>query len=946
MINPPVNLIAICGTTAGNIDLHWDASPDAGVTYNIYRSEVLGGPYAIETNVNALSYVDSASLVVGTTYYYVVRATDGIDESINSNEYGAAPAALGRPTVSVITVSNSDLNLSWNAVVGATKYFVDIIDEVNGFNYHVEETANTAHNYQLNVGENLLVAGTQYHVSVIASDNINNSCATFKAFTPSGLVLNNLQAVEGNLEVVLTWDQLGDGTATYDVFRSTTSGGPYTTIVNQAPITALTYTDATVAKDVTYYYIARAVFIDDTTSQPSNEAFATPYEDTPASPTFLSAVPGDSVINLVWSGVLGDTIDGYNIYRSNTPGGPYVKLNYTLISGTFYTDTTVENYLRYFYVVRSVTIYESQSLSSNEADAIPKVQPIAQVTTIEYTDPIPTAQLFEYLSTAFQTGDKKPRARLRIYDSSGNGNVYDLTDDVISFDMDRRWDAPASECTVVLDNSHGKFSPDYNPFKFPGVELPISHFQYMFFPNTKFQIFVGYGSHLYLMFTGFIDRVNISAHSDVLEFKGRNAYKKLLTQVMEPAAGKFYYTNWIASDIIADLVTKAGLTVEFDTTQVLEGGILIPYVIPGVSFEYGQIYHDGINQVLETIYHRLYGTRLGTIRLEQIDFKNQTDVEDYTYDDIVYLKNMQYNIDDLNIRTHVRVSGGGGADTFRDDYLWKVVCLGERRVASVQAPWWADTTAKRELIAKSIFLQMTRKLRLASFAAVGNPALEIGDLIRLSERISTVTAKYQVSGIKTHFDRSTGYHDIIDVEYAANEPNVRIAPLNFQTERFEELVYAQRFKSRNLDSKWAATFANPTPGVIPFKAVLNFDWGDNTNAWSLFASGDDGAVPQGGVSEAIFDYTVPNDGFEYEWQFDLTLSCDNNDAFNLIVDGVVVVTLFGSQTWRHSERRTFAAGAHRVIWRFTKFDPEGGEANRPYGYMAIGDVEVYKVTYS
>jgi fibronectin type 3 domain-containing protein len=57
------------------------------VSYNVYRGNSSGGPYAKITSANATpSYIDN-SVQAGQTYYYVASAVDGTGmESNYSNE--------------------------------------------------------------------------------------------------------------------------------------------------------------------------------------------------------------------------------------------------------------------------------------------------------------------------------------------------------------------------------------------------------------------------------------------------------------------------------------------------------------------------------------------------------------------------------------------------------------------------------------------------------------------------------------------------------------------------------------------------------------------------------------------------------------------------------------------------------------------------------------------
>jgi len=58
---------------------------------------------------------------------------------------------------------------------------------------------------------------------------------------------------------ILSWTASTTPDATYNVYRATSSSGPFTTPVNTSPITGTTFTDTTVQAGQTYYYVATAV---------------------------------------------------------------------------------------------------------------------------------------------------------------------------------------------------------------------------------------------------------------------------------------------------------------------------------------------------------------------------------------------------------------------------------------------------------------------------------------------------------------------------------------------------------------------------------------------------------------------------------------------------------------------------------------------------------------
>jgi fibronectin type 3 domain-containing protein len=61
---------------------------------------------------------------------------------------------------------------------------------------------------------------------------------------------------------------------------------------------------------------------------------------------------------------------GYNVYRGTNSGGPYTKLNSSLISGLSFADNNVQSGATYYYVATSVDSSNIESGYSNLASAI------------------------------------------------------------------------------------------------------------------------------------------------------------------------------------------------------------------------------------------------------------------------------------------------------------------------------------------------------------------------------------------------------------------------------------------------------------------------------------------------------------------------------------------------------------------------------------------------
>jgi hypothetical protein len=81
----------------------------------------------------------------------------------------------------------------------------------------------------------------------------------------------------GTHDVILSWAASPtSGVVGYNVYRGSTSGGPYSTLLNSTPVNGTTYTDETVQAGQTYYYVVTAVGSNGVTrSAFSNQASAT-----------------------------------------------------------------------------------------------------------------------------------------------------------------------------------------------------------------------------------------------------------------------------------------------------------------------------------------------------------------------------------------------------------------------------------------------------------------------------------------------------------------------------------------------------------------------------------------------------------------------------------------------------------------------------------------------
>ena len=339
----------------------------SGTTFTAYQSTdgntftQLGTPSTIST-MNGTVYVGLA----------VSSHTDGTNgTAVFDNVAITTPMPLPpAPPTLTATAGNTQVQLSWNSISGATSYTVKRASSSGGpYSDFVQSgiTSTTFTNTGLNNG------ATYYYVVTASnaageSGNSNQATAMPQA-PPPPPVPSGFGATAGNGQVSLTWNT-SSGATSYTVKRSLTAGGPYTDFV-QSGITATNYTNTPVTNDVTYYYVVSASNANGESAN-STEKSATPsLPPAPPAPPSLTATAGNAQVALSWGASAGAA--SYTVKRSLTAGGS-IEFEQTGISGTSFTNTGLTNGTTYFYVVTAVNA-GGESPSSIERSATPQVPP-------------------------------------------------------------------------------------------------------------------------------------------------------------------------------------------------------------------------------------------------------------------------------------------------------------------------------------------------------------------------------------------------------------------------------------------------------------------------------------------------------------------------------------------------------------------------------------------
>jgi fibronectin type 3 domain-containing protein len=355
----PTNLVAVAGNA--QVSLTWNAASGAA-SYAVQRGTASGGPYSVvNPSVAGTSYVD-LNLVNGTTYYFVVTASNAGGESPVSNEATATPSALPTPPSNLSAIStDSWISLTWSAGTNASSYIVKRALSASGpFVVIASGIQGTGY-----LDGNVVLGETYFYV-VVSANGAGESTASAPASTtatqgapvvPAGVsAAGGCEISAPTLGLVgLHWDFTG-GTGAYNVKRSTTAGGPYTTLAIRHPHHV--YTDRSLTLGRTYYYVVTSVNSLGE-SGASEEVSATPQYPV-EKPSGIPVIDDFTFQNwagklrLFWSPSQGAST--YQVWRSLSSEDHFQTLVFSSGSPNelWAIDEGVTPGTEYFYVVRGI----------------------------------------------------------------------------------------------------------------------------------------------------------------------------------------------------------------------------------------------------------------------------------------------------------------------------------------------------------------------------------------------------------------------------------------------------------------------------------------------------------------------------------------------------------------------------------------------------------------
>ena len=246
--------LTVSATGHQSVSLTWN--PSAGASfYSLWRSTLVntggGSSNTLSTiplnNTNTGTTFTDNALTDGSIYSYTIAATGPGGTSTNSAAVigvplPAAPATSpGSLTGSFVT---TNITLNWSAVSGAVGYAIYRGTSASGpFTYLQTITETTYKDYGLNTNNNYF-----YNLYAMNTGGVSTNATVVVLGAP---IAPGLSAIAGNTLVTLNWSAVV-GATNYILQTATTTGGPYTALVNT---TNTTFIQSNLVNGMTYYYV-------------------------------------------------------------------------------------------------------------------------------------------------------------------------------------------------------------------------------------------------------------------------------------------------------------------------------------------------------------------------------------------------------------------------------------------------------------------------------------------------------------------------------------------------------------------------------------------------------------------------------------------------------------------------------------------------------------------
>jgi hypothetical protein len=247
--------VTISNSGGSNLTVTQASTTAAGITISGISLPLLVRPGS-QSNFNLVFSPKKAGVLSGQV---------SVASDLSTSPNMVTLSGIGMAASAFLNINTSSLSFG-NVAIGKSKALSVLLTNAGNSNVTVTKiTISGAHFSASGISDGLILAPGQsatlnaiFNPKAIGALSGIVTVASSAKNSPTTISLSGDGALTGPPSVVLSWTPSVSSVAGYHVYRSEVSGGPYQ-ILDSGIVTADSYTDATVAPGITYYYVVKSV---------------------------------------------------------------------------------------------------------------------------------------------------------------------------------------------------------------------------------------------------------------------------------------------------------------------------------------------------------------------------------------------------------------------------------------------------------------------------------------------------------------------------------------------------------------------------------------------------------------------------------------------------------------------------------------------------------------
>ena len=256
------NLVSVKSSGAVQVTLKWNAVPEAGSSYAVFRSTSQSGTYkkirTVTSSDSTISFTDKSELTTGTRYYYKV-CTYNDNFTYKCGDYSSILSAVPTPVKLTPTTRAANYNavkISWKKESGISGYVISQSTSQKGTYKNIKNITDFNTTSYTKTG---LTTGKSYYYKVRSYAIVNGK----KYYSPDSTPIKAVPAVLAPTissikladvtKATLTWTKV-TGASGYAIYRATSKNGTYKKIGVVRGNGNVQYTASGMSNGKTYYF--------------------------------------------------------------------------------------------------------------------------------------------------------------------------------------------------------------------------------------------------------------------------------------------------------------------------------------------------------------------------------------------------------------------------------------------------------------------------------------------------------------------------------------------------------------------------------------------------------------------------------------------------------------------------------------------------------------------